>query len=77
MRPLESVFVVPLLVQDTPIWRTHFLEYMITHMNIDPELRKNVVAGYYPAGHMFYLDIQSLAQHKSDVEVFIKGALDT
>jgi carboxypeptidase C (cathepsin A) len=56
----------------------HFAtEYMITHMNIDPELRENVDMVYYPAGHMFYLDIQSLAQHKSDIEGFIKEALNT
>jgi carboxypeptidase C (cathepsin A) len=56
----------------------HFAtEYMITHMNIDSELRENVDMAYYPAGHMFYLDIQSLAKHKSDVEGFIKEALNT
>jgi len=55
----------------------HFAtEYMITHMNIDPELRKNVNMVYYPAGHMFYLDAHSLAQHKTDVSDFIKSSLN-
>lgn len=55
----------------------HFAtEYMITHMNIDPELRKNVNIVYYPAGHMFYLDVQSLAQHKLDIADFIEASID-
>jgi carboxypeptidase C (cathepsin A) len=55
----------------------HFAtQYMITHMNIDPELRSNVTIRYYRAGHMFYLDVDSLAQHKSDVSEFIKASLD-
>jgi carboxypeptidase C (cathepsin A) len=55
----------------------HFAtEYMITHMNIDPELRKNVEIVYYPAGHMFYLDVNSLAQHKEDIARFVDSALN-
>jgi carboxypeptidase C (cathepsin A) len=55
----------------------HFAtEYMITHMNIDPELRKNVEIVYYPAGHMFYLDVNSLAQHKEDIANFVDSALN-
>jgi carboxypeptidase C (cathepsin A) len=54
----------------------HFAtEYMITHMNIDSEYRENVSIVYYPAGHMFYLDIQSLAQHKVDIAGFIESSL--
>jgi carboxypeptidase C (cathepsin A) len=53
----------------------HFAtRYMITHMNIDPEFRSNVIMNYYQAGHMFYLDIVSLAKHKEDVAHFIKMA---
>jgi carboxypeptidase C (cathepsin A) len=54
----------------------HFAtEYMITHMNIDPEFRENVRMVNYPAGHMFYLDVQSLAQHKVDIGDFIQSSL--
>jgi len=54
----------------------HFAtQYMITHMNIDPEFRSNVKTVLYPAGHMFYLDIDSLSQHKEDVANFIKDAM--
>ena len=51
-------------------------QYMITHMNIDPELRDNVSMVLYPAGHMFYLDIECLAQHQDDVARFVNAALD-
>jgi carboxypeptidase C (cathepsin A) len=55
----------------------HFAtQYMITHMNIDPELRSNVSIVFYPAGHMFYLDVNSLAQHKEDVAKFINASLE-
>lgn len=55
----------------------HFAtEYMITHMNIDPEFRKNVSMAYYEAGHMFYLDIKSLAQLHTDAAGFIKTTLE-
>jgi carboxypeptidase C (cathepsin A) len=54
----------------------HFAtQYMITHMNIDPEFRSNVTMALYPAGHMFYLDVDCLAQHKEDVAEFIQLAL--
>jgi len=46
-------------------------QYMIAHMNIDPEFRGNVRFNTYEAGHMFYLDEESLAAFKSDVDTFI------
>lgn len=54
----------------------HFAtEYMISHMNIDNEFRKNVTVAYYEAGHMFYLDINSLAQLQKDAASFIESSL--
>ncbi len=54
----------------------HFAtEYMISHMNIDNEFRKNVTVAYYEAGHMFYLDINSLAQLQKDAANFIESSL--
>jgi len=55
----------------TPLFAT---EYMIGHMNIDPALRKNVEIAYYEAGHMFYLDVDSLVAFKGDVDRFIKAS---
>jgi len=54
----------------------HFAtEYMITHLNVDPTLRSNVTMAFYQAGHMFYLDIDSLIQHKKDIVKFVKAAV--
>jgi carboxypeptidase C (cathepsin A) len=54
----------------------HFAtEYMINHMNIDPEFRKNVSIAYYEAGHMFYLDIKSLAQLQEDAAKFVESSV--
>jgi carboxypeptidase C (cathepsin A) len=52
----------------------HFAtKYMISHMNIDPELRANVRMEMYEAGHMFYLDEKSLALFTDDITEFIRG----
>lgn len=48
--------------------------YMISHMNIDPELRDNVQIAYYRAGHMYYLDLVSLAAFKQDMDAFLERA---
>ncbi len=50
--------------------------YMITHMNIDPALRGNVQMKTYPAGHMFYLDRDSLAAFKSDINKFYRDSIE-
>ncbi len=55
----------------TPHFATH---YMITHMNVDPELRGNIQMSTYEAGHMFYLDVESLAAFKDDIDKFIEMA---
>jgi carboxypeptidase C (cathepsin A) len=55
----------------TPLFAT---EYMISHMNIDPVLRSNVEIAYYEAGHMFYLDVDSLVAFRADVDRFIKAS---
>jgi carboxypeptidase C (cathepsin A) len=55
----------------TPYFAT---EYMITHMNIDAALRGNVRMETYEAGHMFYLDVASLAALKSHIANFIQDA---
>ncbi len=55
----------------TPLLAT---EYMISHMNVDPELRANLEMHTYEAGHMFYLDVDSLAALKADVDAFFERA---
>ncbi|MBN1318638.1 MAG: hypothetical protein JXA42_24365, partial [Anaerolineales bacterium] len=49
--------------------------YMLTHMNVDAELRKNVEMKTYQAGHMFYVDADSLKTFKADVDAFILASV--
>ncbi|HEU69007.1 MAG TPA: peptidase S10 [Candidatus Acetothermia bacterium] len=56
----------------TPFFAT---EYMLSHMNVDPAFRKNIEMECYEAGHMFYLDVESLAAFRADVERFIAAAV--
>lgn len=42
----------------TPYFAT---EYTLSHLGLDPSLRKNVRVEYYPAGHMMYIDTKCLA----------------
>ena len=56
----------------TPLLAT---EYMINHMNIDPAIRSNVEMINYEAGHMFYLDVDSLVAFKADVDKFLRSAI--
>mgnify|MGYP001212125767 FL=1 len=55
----------------TPCYAT---SYMLSHMNMDPSLRGNVSTRYYEAGHMFYLDLESLAAFHGDVAGFFGEA---
>lgn len=50
-------------------------EYMFSHMNVDADHRSNVEMTYYEAGHMFYLDVDSLAAFKVDVDRFFKKSI--
>jgi len=52
----------------TPFFGT---EFDLDHMNLEPELRGNVQFGYYPSGHMIYLNVESLHQLKDDLAAFI------
>jgi carboxypeptidase C (cathepsin A) len=52
----------------TPLLAT---EYMVSHLNLRPDLRPNIGIRYYDAGHMMYLHEPSLKKFKSDVATFI------
>jgi carboxypeptidase C (cathepsin A) len=43
-------------------------------MNLEPALRGNVQFGYYPSGHMIYLNVDALRQLKGDLAKFIGKA---
>jgi carboxypeptidase C (cathepsin A) len=55
----------------TPFFAT---EYDLSHMNLEPSLRANVQFGYYPSGHMIYLNVEALHQLKDDLAAFIDKA---
>jgi len=49
-------------------------EYMLSHMNVDAAHRGNLEMHDYEAGHMFYLDADSLAAFRGDVERFLSAS---
>ncbi|HZZ41656.1 MAG TPA: hypothetical protein VFE58_01855 [Tepidisphaeraceae bacterium] len=50
------------------------VDYTIDHLNLSPELRKNITQTYYPAGHMLYHPHASLIKLKSDLAPFFQSA---
>jgi carboxypeptidase C (cathepsin A) len=50
-------------------------DYTLSHMSLYPDLRGNIKTGVYEAGHMMYIDKQSLAKLKKDVADFVQFAL--
>jgi carboxypeptidase C (cathepsin A) len=57
----------------TPFFIT---EFDLAHMELDPKLRGNIEFGYYPSGHMIYLNVDALKQLKSDLSSFYSRAID-
>jgi carboxypeptidase C (cathepsin A) len=55
----------------TPFFIT---EYDIAHMDLPPSLRGNVQFGYYPAGHMVYLNVEALKMLHTDMDRFYTEA---
>ena len=51
----------------TPFFST---EYDLEHMYLEPALRSNVSFGYYPAGHMIYLNLEALKAFREDMGRF-------
>jgi carboxypeptidase C (cathepsin A) len=51
----------------TPFFST---EYDLSHMNLPATLVGNVQFGYYPAGHMVYLNVDALKELKEDMLKF-------
>ncbi|RZU43401.1 S10 family peptidase [Edaphobacter modestus] len=56
----------------TPFFAT---EYDLNHMSLPAKLVGNVEFGYYPAGHMVYLNVQALKDLKADMVNFYAESL--
>ncbi len=52
-------------------------QYTLSHAGFPPGTRKNITEKYYDAGHMFYIELQSLRQLKKDIAEFLKNARPT
>jgi carboxypeptidase C (cathepsin A) len=50
-------------------------EYSMDHLDLSPEYRKNLSFSTYDAGHMVYVDTDSLAKFKRDLASFIDKSL--
>jgi carboxypeptidase C (cathepsin A) len=50
-------------------------EYTFSAMNLDPTLRRNINFEYYEAGHMMYIEKNSLAKLKRDAAAFIQRSV--
>lgn len=55
----------------TPYYATR---YTFSHLNIHPELMKNITEDDYTAGHMMYLNLPDLKKQKEDLAKFIRDA---
>ena len=58
----------------TPYFATH---YTLQHLDLSPELRKNITETVYPGGHMMYHRLESLKKLNGDVKSFIAASANT
>jgi carboxypeptidase C (cathepsin A) len=49
--------------------------YVMNHLDLPENLRKNVSYATYNSGHMVYLDTQSLAKFRQDLGAFMGKSL--
>ena len=50
------------------------IEHTISHMSLEPLIRKNVSFAYYEAGHMMYIDKKAREKLHKDITGFINGS---
>jgi carboxypeptidase C (cathepsin A) len=73
MNPYMKVFVASGFYDlATPYFAT---QYTLSHMGLEPEFRANISTGEYEAGHMMYIQHQSLKKLRTEVAAFIKSAV--
>ena len=56
----------------TPFFAT---EYTLSHLDLQPDVEKNISTGLYAAGHMMYIRAEDLAKLRRDVGQFMQSAL--
>ncbi len=56
----------------TPVYNA---EYVVNHMGLRPDVRKNIILSYYKAGHMVYISKETDTKFQIDEEAFYKSAL--
>jgi len=49
------------------------IEHTVSHMNLEPPVRKNISFTYYEAGHMMYIDRKAREKLHKDVDDFINS----
>jgi carboxypeptidase C (cathepsin A) len=50
--------------------------YTLTHLNLMPAIQRHISYGFYPSGHMIYLNIPSLARYHADLERWYAQTLE-
>jgi carboxypeptidase C (cathepsin A) len=50
-------------------------EYTVSALNLEPQLRQNITFAYYEAGHMMYIEKNSLRKLKEDAARFIQSSI--
>ena len=53
------------------------IEQTVSHMNLEPPIRKNISFAYYEAGHMMYIDKKAREKLHKDVDAFINSSYRT
>lgn len=56
----------------TPYYAT---VYTLTHLGLVPAIQRHITFGFYPSGHMIYLNIPSLARYHADLERWYTSVL--
>ena len=50
------------------------IEHTVSHMSLEPPIRKNISFAYYEAGHMMYIEKKSRERLHKDVSAFINNS---
>ena len=50
------------------------IEVTVSHMGLEPPIRKNLSFSYYEAGHMMYIDKKAREKLHKDVDAFINAS---